>query len=182
MPDYRWSHYLTAPWELIDEWYRAVKFGIRNLYQWFPVIWSDRHYTSDGLFKVMQHKLVLMQRELERNPYYVGAERDLHTMHVCEMLLDRYFAHNYADKCREKHREKWGEMRSFFEPSYDNSTGDVEPDACRWFTDWPKATNPKLEAKAKKELRRCLEQERGLADQDIQYLFKLLSKHYRSWD
>jgi hypothetical protein len=47
---------------------------------------------------------------------------------------------------------------------------------------WPNAANPKLDAKAKKESRRCLEQERELADQDIQYLSKLLSKYYRSWD
>ena len=41
MPDYRWSYYLTAPWELVDEWYRVVKFGVRNLIQWFPVIWGE---------------------------------------------------------------------------------------------------------------------------------------------
>ena len=116
MPDYRWSHYLTAPWELIDELYRAVKFGVRNLYQWFPVIWSDRHYTSDGLFKVMQRKLVLMQGELRRNPYHVGAERDLHLMHVCEMLLERYLANDYHENCVKHHREKWGEMRCFLNP------------------------------------------------------------------
>ncbi|NDV24333.1 hypothetical protein [Desulfovibrio sp. JC022] len=182
MPDYRWSHYLTAPWELIDEWYRAVKFGIRNLYQWFPVIWSDRNYTSDGLFKVMQRKLVLMQSELRRNPYHAGAERDLHLMHVCEMLLERYLANNYHENCVKHHREKWGEIRCFFEPSYDHSTGDVDPEVCRWFSDWPNATNPKLEEKASKELHRCLEHEEMLADQDIRYLFKLLSKHSRHWD
>lgn len=152
MPDYRWSHYLTAPWELIDEWYCAVKFGIRNLCQWFPVIWSDRHYTSDGLFKVMRHKLVLMQRELRRNPYYVGADRDLHTMHVCEMLLDRYLADEYRDKCLDKHKDKWGEMRSFVEPSYDSVTGDIDPRCCYLMTDWPNAVTPALDEQANREM------------------------------
>lgn len=182
MPDYRWSHYLAAPWELIDEWYRAVKLGLRNLCQWFPVIWSDRHYTSDGLFKVMRHKLVLMQRELQRNPYYVGADRDLHLMYVCEILLDRYLSNSYSEKSLKNHNEKWGNMRSFFEPTYDQSTGDTESGYCRWITDWPNATTPKLQEKAEKEMRKCFEQERMLADQDIQYLFKLLSKHHRRWD
>ncbi|MCJ2163033.1 MULTISPECIES: hypothetical protein [unclassified Pseudodesulfovibrio] len=181
MPDYRWSHYLTAPWELVDEWYRAVKFGIRNLFQWFPVVWPDRHYTSWGLFNVMRYKLVLMQRELSRNPDYVGAECDLHLMHVCELLIDRYFADEYSEHCFKCHEEKWGEMRSFWEPSYDHETGDIDPDYCMSFTDWPNATTPELEMKAWKELRACYEHEHKLADQDIQYLFKLLSKHCRRW-
>lgn len=181
MPDYRWSYYLTAPWELLDEWYRAIKFGIRNLFQWFPVVWADRHYTSWGLFNVIRHKLVLMQRELRCNPYYVGAERDLHLMHVCELLIERHSAERYSEHCLKRHEEKWGEMRDFWEPSYNHETGDIDQDYCMSFTDWPKATNPKLEEKAWKEFRACFDHERMLADQDIQYLFKLLSKHYRRW-
>ncbi|WP_319542345.1 hypothetical protein [uncultured Pseudodesulfovibrio sp.] len=181
MPDYRWSYYLTTPWELMDEWYRAVKFGIRNLFQWLPVVWTDRHYTSWGLFNVMRHKLVLMQRELSRNPYYVGAERDLHLMRVCELLIERYFADKYSELCFKRHEEKWGKVRDFWEPSYDHETGDVDPAHCRWITDWPNAPTPELEDKAWKEMRACFDHERKLADQDIQYLFKLLSKHSRRW-
>lgn len=181
MPDCRWSYYLTAPWELVDEWYRAVKFGTRNLFQWFTVVWGDRHYTSWGLFNVMRHKLVLMQRELSRNPYYVGAEHDLHLMHVCELLIERYFADKYSEHCLKRHEEKWGKMRDFWEPSYDYESGDVEPDRCRWVMDWPKTTSLKQEEKAREEMRACFAHERMLADQDIQYLFRLLSKHSRRW-
>ena len=122
-----------------------------------------------------------MQRELRQDPYYVGAERDLHLMHICELLLDRHFAEGYGERCFERHEEKWGKARYFWEPAYDRETGDVDPDRCMSIRDWPNATTPELEMKAWKELRACYEHEHMLADQDIQYLFKLLSKHYRRW-
>jgi len=181
MPDYHWSHYLTAPWELVDEWYRALKFGIRNLFQWFPIVWGDRHYSSRWLFAVIRHKLVLMQRELHSNPHYMGAKRDLHLMHVCELLLNRRLDYEYSEYCIKCHEEKWGEIRDFWEPAYDHKTGDVDLNYCMHFTDWPNATNPKQMEKAWKELSTCFDHENMLADQDIQYLFKLLSKHYRRW-
>lgn len=181
MPDYRWSYYLTAPWELVDEWYRAAKFGIRNLFQWFPVIWGDRHYESRWLFNVIRHKLVLMQRELRRDPYYVGAERDLHLMHTCELLIARYLADEYSTPLYDRHTRKWGKTRSFWEPAYDHETGEVDPDHCCVFSDWPNATTPNQEKEADKELGHCFDHGTKLAAQDIEYLFKLLSKHSRRW-
>ncbi|GAB7023856.1 hypothetical protein [Salidesulfovibrio brasiliensis] len=181
MPEYRWSYYLTAPWELVDEWYRAIKFGIRNLIQWFPVIWQDRHYTSSGLFSVMHRKLSLMRNELQRNPYYVGAKRDQHLMRVCEVLIERYLAEAYGAPCHERHRQKWGESRSFFEPGYDNETGEFTPDFCRWITDWPNTHTPEQREQATEEMLACLKHEQMLAEQDIAYLFKLLGRHYRRW-
>lgn len=123
-----------------------------------------------------------MLHEWRRNPYYVGAERDLHLMHVCELLLDRYLADEYSENCLKHHRAKWGNRRSFWEPSYDDKTGDIAPGDCRLVMAWPNATNPRLEKKASKELKRCFQHERMLRNQDIQYLFRLLSKHYRRWE
>ncbi|WP_272700714.1 hypothetical protein [Desulfovibrio sp. Fe33] len=122
-----------------------------------------------------------MQRELRQDPYYVGAERDLLLMHICELLIDRHFAEGYGERCFKRHEKKWGKMRDFWEPFYCYEPGDVESDRGRWGTDWPKATSLKLEEKAREEMRACFAHKRMLTDQDIQYLFKLLSKHYRRW-
>lgn len=148
----RWLDSLTGTWDLLDEWYRAVKFGIRNLIQWFPVVWADRHYTSAALFDVMRHKLVLMQRELRHNPYYVGAERDLHLMHVCELLIKRYLAEDYATPCLERHRKKWGRMRHFMEPAYHNDTGEHDPNLYIWFSEWTNAFSRQEQKTADDEL------------------------------
>ena len=108
MPDYRWSHYLTAPWELVDEWYHAVKVGIFNLIHWFPVVWADRNDSYRHLLNLMRHKLMLMQRDLCLDPYYRGVERDIHRMHVCELLIERYLANNYYLAFYQHHTERWG--------------------------------------------------------------------------
>jgi len=176
MPEARWSYYITRPWELVDEWYRAVKFGIRNLIQWFPVVWVDRHYTSWGLFNVIRHKLVLMQLELRRNPYYVGAERDLHLMHVCEQLIERYFAGEYSDSCDKRHEEKWGEWRHY-EPFGPDEDGLYQVRR----SGWPNAPTTELEQKAWKEMMACSKHAHMLKQQDVRYLFKLLSKHSERW-
>jgi|GEM_PF-3107450 len=89
MPKYRWSYYLTRPWKLLSEWYRVLKFGICNLFTWLPVVWGDRHYSSWFLFYILRHKFIHMERELRRNPYYVGAFKDISTMHTCVLLLNR---------------------------------------------------------------------------------------------
>ena len=181
MPAYRWSYYLTCPWELVDEWCRAIKYGVRNLIQWPPVVWGDRHYSSWFLFHVLRHKFIHMEKELRRNPYYIGVEKDMHKMHTCVLLLDRYLADDYTLHCDGQHEKKWGKLRSFWEPCYDEETDDIDPEYCRSFSEWPNALTPELEAKAMKESIDCSKHGCMLMGEDVQLLLKIFSKNYRCW-
>jgi hypothetical protein len=56
--------------------------GVKNLWNWFPVIWKDRDHDQHFIYEVLIHKL-------EKQAKYIG-ERDWHTRAKCEaekMLL-----------------------------------------------------------------------------------------------
>ena len=45
--------------------------GVKNLWNWFPVIWKDRDWDQTFIYEVLIHKL-------EKQAKYIG-ERDWHT-------------------------------------------------------------------------------------------------------
>ena len=39
--------------------FRKIKLGIKNLIEWFPIIWEDRHWDDKYIFDILQHKIKL---------------------------------------------------------------------------------------------------------------------------
>jgi hypothetical protein len=60
--------------------------GIRNLIVWFPVIWKDRNWDSDYIYKILQFKLEQQAYAIGSRDLHVSAQRDAEIMLMCARL------------------------------------------------------------------------------------------------
>jgi hypothetical protein len=62
--------------ELFDgtHWYN-IKYGIRNLYRYFSIIWNHRDYDSTHILKIFKFNLELLRKKMREDSYEV--EEDL---------------------------------------------------------------------------------------------------------
>ncbi len=74
---------------------RSVFYGIRNLIYWFPLIWQDRNYHYQYLFRILRHKLFDMEHMLRKEGLAVDSEHSARQLHLCVALLDRLIADKY---------------------------------------------------------------------------------------
>ncbi len=45
----------------INNFFRSIKYGIKNLITWFPIIWKDRDWDHWYLYKILRFKLIQME-------------------------------------------------------------------------------------------------------------------------
>lgn len=153
-------------------WYDIVH-GVSNLTIWFSVIWKDRWWDHHFFFVILHKKLSLMEKNFLENGHHVGREKDAHEMKVCRLLLERLMKDDYSPMT--VHEKKWGEANFIWKECDDNS---------EYYTlniRHKKVKTEKDEIQQQKEFKRAIELEEYLKKQDIEYLFRIMKKHIRSW-
>jgi len=149
----------------------AVFFRIRNIIRWLPVIWKDRDDDEHYIFLILRQKLLHVEKYL-RVANFVGNQREADKVHFAVMLLDRIIAQNYHEIAYRQHRMKWGEPQPDF----------VHKDGMIYLAvTYPNALTEQEQKQAQTEASRCAELERFLEKQDIETLFRHLSKHVQGW-
>lgn len=99
----------------LRDFYYDVKYGIKSIVEWLPIVWKDRHWSPECLLIVMRHKLVKMKKQhAETNLKCVGWEKNCNEMQKCidsinfllKEPLDIYLKmdYNQYEKDREKHK------------------------------------------------------------------------------
>jgi len=131
--------------------YSRVKYGIRNLITWFPVIWRDRDWDEYFLFVVMHEKLKRMEHLHRHYGMCVDDEKYANQMRTCRILIKRLMDENY------------------FDYSLLPKTG------C--FEDMLKPLPPELSRKIMVEHKK----EELQINQDLDLLFKTMRKHIQKW-
>lgn len=154
--------------------YYNVKWGIKNFWKWKGVIWKDRNYDYHYLLNVMRFKIQDMLNEYNRVNRYIGQEKDKQSLQTCLYLLNRLVDQNYGENVFYFHDRKWGEIKVDWEET-DNS------DMLTLVTDRDNIVTEEDKEKERKEFLRLIKHENYLERQDIEYLFKLMSKHVRKW-
>ena len=135
-----------------------VPSGIKNLISWFPVIWKDRDWDDSFIFIIIRKKLIRVEKLLRHNSHYIGAEQDADDVKVCILLLTRIIDDEYFNNYMIPFEKKWGKN------SWDIFNKDYKENPDRT-----------------KDFSKVTEQENHSKQQDIEYLFKLLTKHIQSW-
>lgn len=69
----------------IREFFRSIK----NLINWFPIIWKDRQWDSTYIEDVILKKLVLMKSYHEKRQTFVGWRNEVKWITICISLLER---------------------------------------------------------------------------------------------
>jgi hypothetical protein len=81
--------------------FRNIKYGIKNLWRWFPIIWKDRDWDDHYIFEVLMFKLKKQSEYIDSQDMYVNAKYDAERMMWCvrliEKIQDEYYAAEYMD-------------------------------------------------------------------------------------
>jgi hypothetical protein len=161
--------------ERIRAKYYSIKEGIRSLKLWLPIIWKDRYYDHTFIFKILRHKLHLMEQRIRHHGHHLNCERDANKMKVCVSLLDRLIKDEYDERALKGHYKKWGDPKFRFEPIEDR------PGYSALFIDHENVKSKEDEEEMRKEFRILVEHAGKQRVNDLDYLCYMIKKHVWSW-
>ena len=133
--------------------------NIKRVIKWLPVIWNDRDWDHTFILKILQFKIYMTRKHMEKNSYHVTYERDMKNMRIAEILLER-LQKEYESEAFDDHYKKWSKIR----PSAYDFSSYVTP--------------------SKEELREIQtigKKAKYMKNQDYDYLFKHLKKNIDKW-
>jgi len=102
-------------WDKISLWWtfdgkyyhKFLKHGIKNIIYWFPIIWKDRNWDHDYIFRLLQHKLKAQSKYIGSNNRHTRAQYDAQRMNICvnlmQKLQDSFYDLEYMDYAKERH-------------------------------------------------------------------------------
>ena len=79
----------------IRYWPHNIKYGLQNLWDYFPLIWRDRDYDWEYLAKLMEFKINRIADHIGKYGHHVCAAEDVKEMRLCVLLLRRIIADDY---------------------------------------------------------------------------------------
>jgi hypothetical protein len=111
-------------WEFEGRYYHKDFInGVKNLWNWFPVIWKDRDHDQHFIYEVLIHKLEKQAKYIGERDWHTRAKRDAEKMLLCARLariqqedLYQFEFTEYLDQDFEfvptDETEKWFTMES----------------------------------------------------------------------
>jgi len=153
----------------IKDQFRNIKYGVKNLAIWLPVIWKDRWWDSHFIYPIIHKKLSLVEKATRKYGIHVHAEKDADKIRKCVLLLERIMSDEYMKIAFKRHDERWGETTMEF----------TEKDGVVFRHE--KVIDEKDEVAQLKDFKAAMEHEEMLRKQDIELLFKLMNKHIQTW-
>lgn len=146
---------------LYDLWY-----GIKNLVIYFRVIWRDRNWDFYYIYALMEKKISLQRKCVEKFSLHEDKEKTIKQMKFAENTLRRLMEDDYYFQAFEKFNKKWGELEWV-----KNEFGDA----------LVRRGAKGNEEECHKELVEHFEIENMLRSRDRRNLFRLLDKHINTW-
>ena len=143
--------------------------GIKNIFRWLPVIWKDRQWDQDYLYRVIGQKLKLMEEFwYSDDPWSANQEKVAKKVKLCRLLCDRIVNHDYLMNVLIPVEKKYGELKMYFEKT-DN------PNLQRMvFNETPEERKAHLRAYHHSDY---------MEKQDKKMFFNILQKHIdKFWD
>jgi hypothetical protein len=145
--------------------------GIKNLIKWFPIIWNDKQWDYYYFYKILYHKLKLMEEFWKSDePVSAKTEKTAKQIMIAKNLAKRLMENNYLDNALMWHKQKY--------PDYLDKALSIVP-----YKDNPKIymyvdKNP---VDAQESFRRCGKHADYMEKQDKDMLFNLLKKYIERW-
>ena len=95
--EWYWRLYRWLRWKLPYQ-HKYIKYGVKNLYKWFWVIWNDRDWDHHYILQVLKFKLEKQANHLTKNGFHNNAQRDAELMMTCVRLIDKLQNEYYYDE------------------------------------------------------------------------------------
>lgn len=166
-------------WYTVGYRIREFKQGIRNLINWFPIIWEDRDYSTSYIFKVLKQKLYFVSKYHIKKQHYVGWEREVERMILCIKLID-YVSNDHYDKIAQDYiSDKYGKSEFSFTPVPDD---EKHKDYSLMVIKHENIENGKYtQEEYDADYTKLMKEARDKHDKARTLLFKILSLHIEKW-
>jgi hypothetical protein len=92
-----WKLYRWLRWELPYQ-HKYIKYGVKNLYKWFWIIWKDRDWDHYYIFQVLKFKLEKQAKHLGERNWHESSKRDAELMMTCVRLINKLQNEYYYDE------------------------------------------------------------------------------------
>jgi hypothetical protein len=146
-----------------SDWYYSLKYGIKNLFKWFKIVWNDRDYDSDYILRVLQFKIKNTRILTEKNKRHVGYQEDVANMLRCEELIQNLLDDKFAERCGyDSERVTLDFIETEDEDLLEMVNGHPNP-------------------QSDEDLSSIFKKARELQLTERKELFKILDKHLQSW-
>jgi hypothetical protein len=114
-------------WKFEGRYYhRDLYWGIKNLIIWFHIIWKDRDWDSNFIYKILQHKLKLQAKGIAKRDIHVDAKRDAEIMMTCVRLIDKINDEYYQYEYSNYHKSKYWFEDIDDKPGYSTWESEIE--------------------------------------------------------
>ena len=94
--EWYWRLYRWVRWELPYQ-HKYIKYGVKNLYKWFWVIWKDRDWDHHYILEVLKFKLEKQAKHLGERNWNESSKRDAELMMTCVRLINKLQNEEYYD-------------------------------------------------------------------------------------
>jgi hypothetical protein len=153
---------------------KQLFYSIKNLIEWFPIIWDDRQWDQEWLYRLWKKKFELMEKFYRSDKCMcVDCGETANQIHRLVELLDRLLEHPYFDEAYKKFNDTY--------PSYDWSMTHSFIDSIDHpgYTEFVSNDTPEQAALS----HQCMIDENELEEKDLGELFSSLNKEIRGfWD
>ena len=102
------------------DFFRSVRFFIRNLIYWLPILWDDRDWDSNYLLRILIHKLNGMEKHIREHALIADAEEIADQIQSVAHDLSIVEGGLLEDAAYAEHTRKWGEVSFEFIPRPDS--------------------------------------------------------------
>jgi hypothetical protein len=92
-----WKLYRWCKWKLPSQHY-YFKYGIKNLWRWFWVIWKDRDWDQHYYWEITKKKISQMRDLHVKNMKFVDTPREIERMNVVLKLIDKVQEDTYRNE------------------------------------------------------------------------------------
>ena len=75
-----------------------LKYGIKNLFKYFKVIWNDRHWDYSFILILLKFKLETIKNSYSKKHYSTDVPYQLKYINICIILLDRLIENNLLEE------------------------------------------------------------------------------------
>lgn len=79
-------------------WVINIVDSIKNLINWFPIIWQDRHWDDVYITKILQKKIELQRKHIVANNRHSCVGKDNFWMTIVLNLLDKKLNESYEEE------------------------------------------------------------------------------------
>ena len=163
---------------MIKNFFRNIKYAIKNLLYYFPIIIKDRDWSHEYILDLLEHKLKKMQKSISEQG--IGCHQTIGkiydemevVLHCLEQLREDDF---YKDE-DDAFQKKWGPAKMVFLPIPGDPHGCSTMRILR-----PFVTNAKEEEQASKEQMDIYKLGDKRKRETIEKLFSELSKNIENW-